>query len=561
MLVYQKKIFKSIFAIVGLCSLLEAIPLNAPGPYLSSSKVKDSNDSVRFSFRDNSNNENKFRINIYDNESNRLFKSININGSNKGYGYATVTNFHCDKVYKAVVTASNDEGNSSPSDFTFFQMKSTFGVSCPQSPNVEVPTAPGAYLGITEINETAVRIGFLDNSENEDGFIVYGEGINLKLPKNDETKHSFQYATLTNLTCSKDYKIKVIAYNGEGNSSSSSSRQFNIQNTFGRACSNIPPTVKLSISYRTREGTNGDEYRVYNVSARATDSDGKIVQCEWSGDYTESCESYNNFNYIMGFGDEYDYHRNDIFTITVTDDDGATATDTIQVYDSWYEREADDTISIGSVPNIFKIGQTALVDAYIHDIIPRRSCGTSVHGHGWSDSNNLFSLNDSLYEIGHFICYGYRASTALTATEKGDTIVTLSSGIGSKSFPIQVVDANNSIDSIKKVVVDNLTGLMWADIESPLKPFVTESNYQLYNFYDYVGDTAKTYCEALEWGGYTNWRLPTLFEVTGYITPQNNKEYWSSTEIPETRDTSSILSSKVLSHSKNQLLFTLCVRK
>jgi len=553
----QKKIFQLLFIILGLSSLLEAIPPNAPGPYLGASKVKDSNDSVRFSFRDNSNNEKMFRVNIYNSENNALFKSIETNASNQRYGYATVTGLNCDKVYKATVIASNDEGDSAPSSSAFFSMQSTFEVSCLN--NSEVPNPPGEYLGVTDINETAVRVSFLDNSDNEDGFIVYGEGIYVKVPKNDEAQHSFQYATLSNLSCNKSYNIKALAYNSEGNSSSSSSHKFNIEKTFNLPCTkNIPPSVSLDITYRTIQNGDGTDLRVFEISAKATDIDGKIVQCQWSGG--RSCEGNSDFSVIMGLGDEYIFHSNEVYTITVTDDKGATTTNSLVVYDPWYEKEANDSIYIGGVPNVLKVGQTILVDAYVNDIIPRTSCGTSVHGHSWGGSLGLVSFDDSMYDTGHFICYGYRASTAITATQKGDARVSLYANNVQKNFSIKIVDINNSKDTLKKVVIDNLTGLVWADTEPPLKSFITENNYQLYNLHDYSGDTAKTYCETLEWGGYTDWRLPTLFEITGYVAPDSDQEYWSSTKIPNDRDVSSMLSSKVVSKTKNQKLFTLCVR-
>ncbi len=552
---YKKKIVQSIFLIVGITSLLEATPPNAPGPYVGVSKIKDLNNSVRLSFMDNSNDENGFNISVYNNENDTLFKNININSSNNGYGYANITSLSCDKTYRVSVNAYNEDGNSTSSDSAFFQIKSTFGVPCYNNSNVEIPNAPGDYIGITDINETAVRVSFLDNSDDEDGFIVYGEGINAKVSKNDETKHPFQYVTLSNLSCNKNYDIKALAYNSEGNSSSSSSRQFNIQNTFGVTCSNTPPKVKLSITYRNMSG-NYSDYRFFEVYVETTDIDGEVVNCQW-GDNAD-CEVHNN--YIMGRGAEYEDYRNKIFSITVTDNDGATATDSVKIYDEWYEGKVNDVIYIDTIPNILKVGQTALINAYVNNIIPRTSCGTSVTGHSWGSSNGLVSFNDDLFEIGHFICYGYRASTKLTATQKGDTTITLSSGISSKSFSIQIVEANNTKDSTTKIVTDNITGLMWVDNTAPLKPFVTESNYQAFREWDYSGDTAKTYCETLEWGGYDDWRLPTLFEVTGYIPQDSENEYWSSTKIPEERDNFFMLSSKVLSTHKNKELSVICVR-
>ena len=84
-------------------------------------------------------------------------------------------------------------------------------------------------------------------------------------------------------------------------------------------------------------------------------------------------------------------------------------------------------------------------------------------------------------------------------------------------------------DDTKEIVTDNITGLMWqddADASSVTK-----------NWSD-----AKTYCENLTLGGYTDWRLPSIDELEGIVDFEHYNPaidptfqhvtsyfYWSST--------------------------------
>ena len=137
--------------------------------------------------------------------------------------------------YLIKVCAYNGDGNSSCIERSF-NLRSTFGCPC----NGTRPNAPGPYIGVTDINCSAVRINFLDNSDNEDGFVVVGEDgvIYEPIAANDENTDSNVYYNLYNLDCNRTYKIKVLAYNSEGNSSFSDTRAFNIHSTFGVDCAN-----------------------------------------------------------------------------------------------------------------------------------------------------------------------------------------------------------------------------------------------------------------------------------------------------------------------------------
>jgi hypothetical protein len=101
------------------------------------------------------------------------------------------------------------------------------------------PTAPGAYIGVTDINETTVRINFLDNSDNEQGFEIVGD-INESISgSNDANVDAYVYKDITGLTCDKTYTIKALAYNADGNSSFTKKRKFNLKSTFGYECPSL----------------------------------------------------------------------------------------------------------------------------------------------------------------------------------------------------------------------------------------------------------------------------------------------------------------------------------
>jgi len=97
---------------------------------------------------------------------------------------------------------------------------------------------PGDYIGISAIKEsnTSVRISFKDNSDNEDGFKIFGSNIQESIPANDETKHAYVYKTITGLTCNKTYSIQALAYKGNNVSLPTSVRSFNINTTFALPC-------------------------------------------------------------------------------------------------------------------------------------------------------------------------------------------------------------------------------------------------------------------------------------------------------------------------------------
>jgi len=234
---YKKRLLTSLLIALGVSSsFIEAAAPEQPTE-LSSTKITCSPSAVRLSFLDNSSDENNFTATIseYDNPSNSW--TVTIPGqSTKPHGYIDVlTGIDAlDKVYMATVVASNGDGDSLPSDPNYFRMTSTFGCD-PLDTDI---SAPGPYIGVTDINKTSVRVNFLDNSDNENGFLLFDDtgDINATLPENSASEPSQNYVTLTGLTCDRVYTIKAIAFNGSGNSLPSNSRSFNIHTTFGINC-------------------------------------------------------------------------------------------------------------------------------------------------------------------------------------------------------------------------------------------------------------------------------------------------------------------------------------
>ena len=67
-------------------------------------------------------------------------------------------------------------------------------------------------------------------------------------------------------------------------------------------------------------------------------------------------------------------------------------------------------------------------------------------------------------------------------------------------------------NSSSKVVIDRTNKLMWQDDISVVK---TKKNHE----------DAISYCEELEYAGYTNWRIPTLDEFAIIVDKKNEKNY------------------------------------
>jgi len=139
-----------------VCPPVTLVPV-APGPYVGVTKLESG--AVTINFQDNSDNETGFKI-VGDINATLPANDETLNPN----VYTNVTGLICNKLYQFEVIAFNADGDSAPSDNRAFNMHTTF--NCPCS-TTTVPAAPGPYVGVTDINKTAVRINFADNSNNE----------------------------------------------------------------------------------------------------------------------------------------------------------------------------------------------------------------------------------------------------------------------------------------------------------------------------------------------------------------------------------------------------------
>ncbi len=564
---YRKGLFISLLTgLMLLSSFAEATVPNAPGNYVGISKL--SNTSVRISTRDNSDNEDKFYVYVHPHDAMQLAVFppltqiiVEINASDNRYMYANVKGLTCDKTYDVFIMAKNSDGYSSPTPKFTFNIESTFNTKCP----TDKPLAPEPYIGITDINKSAVRVNFLDNSDNEDGFLLFDDSgdINITIPANNVIAPSQTYVTLDNLICNKTYNIKVLAFNSNGYSETSDTRVFNIKSTFSTPC----PSVELSsypnkIILRTSGQYEGGGFGMGTNIVNEFDS--PIISCKWELDghvfFKTSCEDvkvnigFTLNNWLSISPSDVLKNKKHKITTVITDSNGVSATDSIPVQ---FIDDGSDSIYIPAPKRILKVGETMLIEAYVNNIIPQHSCHSTVRGHGWGQSNNLGTFDDSMFETGHFTCYGYRASTSYTAIKKGNTILKLFANGGEKDINITIVEPNYTKDSIKKITVDNITGLMWQDNNTIIKPWSDGISYRKF---DTSGDTARTYCSNLNWGGYNDWRIPNIDELLTYISVSDDEEYWASTESSSFDNIFPAITSKFDKSGSNPYLLVKCVR-
>jgi hypothetical protein len=101
-------------------------------------------------------------------------------------------------------------------------------------------------------------------------------------------------------------------------------------------------------------------------------------------------------------------------------------------------------------------------------------------------------------------------------------------------------------------VTDTVTGLMWQDdaaVAIELRSWITQENNDTADYNNTSGVTAATYCEALELGGYADWRLPSRAELVslsdyGRVSPaidpvfehSATSGYWSATTFDSSQE-------------------------
>ncbi len=129
--------------------------------------------------------------------------------------------------------------------------------------------------------------------------------------------------------------------------------------------------------------------------------------------------------------------------------------------------------------------------------------------------------SSKLLKTGQTTCYDYDTNQAVTCTQAHK---------GQDGYYQMGLDRSYTRDDAKEIVTDNTTGLIWQD-DNDAKTVRGD------------WDGAKTYCQNLTLGGYSDWRLPTIRELQtlpdfSKVNPAIDSEfqnvytsdlYWSST--------------------------------
>jgi len=239
MLKIAKQITTSLITFTLLSSFAEAAVPAQPGPYVGAATNSECT-AVRLNFADNSTDESNFTITLNNlTTSSSTTTTIGSNGTSTVYTTLSIPNVS--DVYSATVVANNSDGSSTSSDQRVFRMSSTFG--CPIIPDennntttTTLPATPGNYIGVTDINKTAVQINFKDNSTNETTWKIEGDITDSWASTTTPTTGSQVYHELSGLTCDQPYTIQAVASNANGDSAPTDSRVFNIHTTFSVNC-------------------------------------------------------------------------------------------------------------------------------------------------------------------------------------------------------------------------------------------------------------------------------------------------------------------------------------
>lgn len=261
-------------------------PINA-GAYNATSS------SIRLSFKDMSTNEIGFRV-----YSNGVVIATASSKPNTGeYQYLNLNGLTPSSLYTVQIKAYNADGESHPLVKSFRTLPSS------HQGGIQTPKQPGADVSTWGATETTVRLAFIDNSTNEDGFRVEEiDGTVLKdgIPAKDASG-SYQYVTLENLNSGSLYQIKVFAYNANGDS--------------------LPSNVK---AFRTKEATvipsNAFKIKIKTDNEGNTSNTKFEIPTKGSGyNYTVDCDDDGTPEAIGVHGNYIcQYNTPGIYTISIT---------------------------------------------------------------------------------------------------------------------------------------------------------------------------------------------------------------------------------------------------
>lgn len=199
-----------------------------PGPYVGTYNI--TNTSARISFLDNSDNEDNFKVEVYNSNTNALVQTFTVpsKAGVGGFQYADITGLTQDTLYKVVVTAVSvgcgESSGTHPSSTNNGKFKTT---------NETCPLMPSSYVGVYNVTSTSARISFIDNADNETGFTVkvynYLTNALVKtytLPAVTGVG-GYQYSNITGLTPNTKYKVGVSSFNNSCTSTETTASSIN----------------------------------------------------------------------------------------------------------------------------------------------------------------------------------------------------------------------------------------------------------------------------------------------------------------------------------------------
>jgi predicted secreted Zn-dependent protease len=204
--------------------------------------------SVTLTWSDNSDNEDGFKI--YDFSTSQVIATT----ANDVTSY-TFTNLTPATMYRYRVVAFNSAGESNGTAATFMTL-----------PVVTKPNTP-TNLKANNITATSATLTWLDNSNNEDGFNIYKDGLTNLIATVPANTTSY---ALTNLSPATTYTYSIRAFNSAGESNVTATlfttlTQTTVPNAPTNAQANNVTTTSVTLTW-SDNANNEDGFKIYDFS-------------------------------------------------------------------------------------------------------------------------------------------------------------------------------------------------------------------------------------------------------------------------------------------------------
>ena len=262
--------------------------------------------AAKLNWNDNSGNENGFEVYVSElNTAGDVVKTWLEFVKDADETYAVVWGLKPSTKYKFEVKAKNEAGSSDAATQVFTTMAQTIK-----------PVAPSNLTAST--GENCIRLNWKDNANNETGYEVYKDG---KLVKTIDSNCACTIIGSLDKDTTYDFEVRAINNAGASSKISTSAKTkagTDIKDPEPKPVTNKAPIVNTD---GNKVITEGDSVL---LKATASDSDGSIEKYEWKeGDILLGTSTTLNYTPTT-IGD----HR---LIVTVTDDDGATASSAVKV--------------------------------------------------------------------------------------------------------------------------------------------------------------------------------------------------------------------------------------